>query len=173
MIHRLLLPLLSCGFLFASFSSCVASNNDPDNSALAAAQAWLGLIDAGKYEESYDAAGQGLYEKVPDKKEWINSLKIIRGSWGPIVSRKETQHLYQPNGIVGLNGECMAISFDTATAKQSSVVEMVIMRYEDGRWRGVGYTIGSKTNSPGTGGSPAAVSQTSSQTIPSNKPNGQ
>ena len=68
----------------------------------------------------------------------------------------------------------MAIAFDTTTAKESLVVEMVIMRYEDGRWRGVGYTMGSKTNTPTNEATPSAVSQTTSQTIPSNsKPKGQ
>ena len=168
MIHRVLLPLLSCGILFATVSSCPASSDDPIDSALPAAEKWLELIDVGKYDESYDAAGQGLYEKVPDKTQWINSLKIIRGSWGSVLSRKETQHLYQPNGVVGLNGECMAISFETATAKLPVVVEMVIMRYEDGKWRGVGYTMGSKA-SASADGAPAVETQTSSQTIPSNQ----
>ncbi len=170
MIHRIL-PLLAGCFLFATFSTCPAWGDDPINSALPAAQAWLGLVDAGKYDESYDAAGQALYEKVPDKKEWVSSLKIVRGSWGPVLSRKMTQHLYQPNGVIGLNGECMAISFETNTTKQSTVIEMVIMRYEDGKWRGAGYTMGTKASPQGEDTAPSAESQTTSQTIPAKPKN--
>jgi len=163
MIHRLLVPFVTCCLLLTAVSR--ASADDPINSALPAAQTWLSTIDAGKYEESYDMAGQGLYQKLPDKKDWVVSLKIVREAWGPIIDRKQAQHLYQPNGISGLNGECMAITFDTTTKKQGDVVEMVIMRLEDGKWRGVGYTVGAKSDPNATPAVPAAVTESSGGTV--------
>jgi len=164
LVPRFLAALAASYFFAFSAIPASAAANDPINNALPAAKAWLALIDAGKYDESYDVAGQGLYQKVSNKREWETALKIIRGAWGNVQNRKESQHLYQPNGIVGLNGECMAIAFDTNTEKQGGVVEMVIMRFEDGKWRGVGYTMGAKTAQTPEG-APAAVSTTTSNVI--------
>lgn|GEM_PF-319872 len=164
--HFLAALVVTC-LLSASMFPASGAANDPINNALPAAKAWLALIDAGKYDESYDIAGQGLYQKVSNKREWETALKIIRGAWGSVLSRKESQHLYQPNGIVGLNGECMAIAFDTNTEKQGGMVEMVIMRFEDGKWRGVGYTMGAKAAQTPEG-APAAVSTTTSNVYPNN-----
>ena len=118
-----------------------------------------------KLVASQYAADEDFRERF--KREWETALKIIRGAWGSVLSRKESQHLYQPNGIVGLNGECMAIAFDTNTEKQGGMVEMVIMRFEDGKWRGVGYTMGAKAAQTPEG-APAAVSTTTSNVYPNN-----
>ena len=152
MIHRGLIPFVVCCLLFVAILRCPAAD-DPFDSALPAAQAWLGLIDAGNYDGSYDTAGRGLYEKVPTKKQWVTALKIMRAPWGGVVNRSPIQHLYQPNGIIGLNGECMLIAFDTSTKKDSDTKEVVVLRFEDGKWRGVGYTMGAKSNAGvGAGG---------------------
>jgi hypothetical protein len=171
-VRRLLSPLVACCLLLVAVPAFSAPDQDPFNSALSAAKAWLGLIDQGHYDESYDAGGAALHDQLPDRKTWSSSLKIMRSAWGDILDRKPTQHLYQPNGFSTLPGECMVIAFETDTKKQSTVTEMVIMRYEDGQWRGAGYTMGSK---PGAQPdmAPAAVSTTTQETVPTGQLPGQ
>jgi len=162
--RRGLIPLIAVGFLFVSIPKCLAED-DPIASVRPAAKAWLGMIDAGQYQESYSAAGQGLHQTTAQDR-WILILKSLRPVWGPVTSRTEGKHVYQPNGITGLSGECMAIAYDTSFKNLPAAQELVILRFEDGKWRGVGYTAGPKPPPDPTAASPMdtpPVTQTQSE----------
>ena len=144
-VHRRLISFIACSLLFVAIPKSSAATDDPISSARPAANAWLSLIDNGQYANSYIAAGDGLHQTVNQDK-WTLVLKSMRPVWGELVSRTEDKHLYQPNGIQGLNGECMVISYNTSFKKLPQAMEMVILRFEDGKWRGVGYTAGPKAS---------------------------
>jgi len=157
MIKPLLVFPVACGLLLAFVSPGSASSDDRIDSALATAPAWVAEIDAGRYEESYESACNAMHEKTPEN-QWVQVLSTLRSPWGKVVSRKEISHLYKPDGYEGAMGEFIVITYDTSFEKLSPATETVVLKWEDGKWRGAGYNAGPKPNPD------AAVDQTSPQT---------
>jgi hypothetical protein len=170
MIRHLPFILIACCFLKLGMTSSSATDDDRINSALPAALAWVAQIDAGNYDDSYLTAGVALHEKVKQD-QWDLVLKTIRPPWGNVVSRKVISHVYKPDGVSGLNGECMVITYATSFKKLDSGFEVVVLQWEDGQWRGVGYRAGPKST-PTPTDQPPPESQTDVQTttIPGNHP---
>lgn len=158
---RLVLATFGC-LLLASASPISAADPDRTADASAAARAWIAQIDAGKYEDSY-AAGCGAFrDKVPEK-NWILILQTLRGVFGPVINRKEVNHLYKPEGFDSLDGECMVFTYDTDFKKLPGAAELVVMKREGGVWRGAGYNAGRKSNPAGETQSAIPGPQTESE----------
>lgn len=127
--------------LLATMLSVRADDDGNATDALAVAKAWMAEIDAGQYDQSYLDGGFALHNKVPED-TWIHILKAERPLLGKVVSRTETDHFYRPNGFEGTDGEFFVISYQTSFETKPNEVEHVVLRREDGRWRGVGYDFG-------------------------------
>jgi hypothetical protein len=153
-----------CGFIFAATPKALASAADEIDSALATSQAWVALIDAGKYDDSYNAASSALHDKVQEDR-WSKVLKALRSPWGAVVSRKQTSHLYKPNGMEGSEGEFMVITYDTSFQEQAAVKEVIVLKWEDGKWRPAGYNAAPKAL-PDAGTPPPSTSTTEMHTEP-------
>jgi len=131
-------------FVAGAFLQSLAAPGESPVEAQAAARAWVAQIDAGQYEESYLAGCIAFHEKIT-KDKWVLGLKAVRAPHGAVVSRSETSHVLKPNGYQGLDGECMIIEYDTSFKNLPDGTEEVVMKHEDGIWKGAGYTVGSKT----------------------------
>ncbi len=131
------------GLSFIAGPNLFASAEDEVDSALATAQKWMSQIDAGQYDDSYAFGCEAMHEKVPQD-TWENVLKALRTPWGSPVSRKEVSHVYKPNGYEGTEGEFMVITYDTAFQKLNPATEEVVLKWEDGKWRGAGYNARAK-----------------------------
>ena len=134
---------LAAVFLFVGRLDAVASAEDQVEEAVVASKNWVAQIDAGGYEESYSFACAAMRDKTPEDR-WVAVLKALRKPWGPVVSRKQLSHIYKPNGVPGLNGECMVITYATAFKNLNPATEIVVLKWEDGKWRGAGYNAGPK-----------------------------
>jgi hypothetical protein len=143
LLRKLFVPVLAFGFLAVAVSRSFAVSDDHINSSLGAAKDWIAQIDAGQYDESYDAGCVALHEKVKSD-QWVLVLRTLRPPWGSVVSRKEISHVYKPDGFEGLDGECMVITYETAFQNLNDALEVVVLKWEDGRWRGAGYNVGPK-----------------------------
>ena len=62
-----------------------------------------------------------------------------------MVSRHQLSHVYKPDGFEGAEGEFLVITYDTAFQKLPTATELVVLRWEDGQWRGAGYNAGPKS----------------------------
>jgi len=131
------------GFFFAAMPKVLASAEDQIDNALAASKAWVAQIDAGQYEDSYAFGCGAMHDKVPQDR-WTLVLKALRAPWGPVVSRNQISHIYKPNGYEGSEGEFMVITYDTSFVRLDSATEVVVLKWEDGQWRGAGYNAGAK-----------------------------
>jgi len=145
--RRLLFLAGICSLFFAVAPRCLASAEDKIDDALALSKAWIAQIDAGQYEESYDFGCGAMHDKVTEDK-WLVVLKTLRASWGSVVSRKQISHIYKPDGFEGLQGECLVITYDTSFQKLDPAKEVVVLKWEDGKWRGAGYNVGPKPLPP-------------------------
>lgn len=69
-----------------------AKNSDPDVTlAKKAALAWLALVDAGKFETTWDEAA-GSFQKAQPKAEWAKGLGGARPTMGKLVVRTLLNH---------------------------------------------------------------------------------
>jgi hypothetical protein len=134
------LPGLIAGLVPLLFMPLIA-DDDQSTEASSVARAWVAEIDAGKYDASYMDGGSALHDKVPQD-TWVKILTAERPEFGKVLSRQETTRSYQPNGFEGVDGEFMVLSYHTNFANKPDEVEHIILRREDGKWRGVGYNFG-------------------------------
>ena len=164
----LFLAAISCLF-FAAMPKALASAEDQIGNALVVAQAWVAQIDAGQYEESY-AFGCGAMRDKVSQDQWMQVLKALRAPWGAVVSRKQISHIYRPNGYEGSEGEFMIITYDTSFQRLNPATEVIVLKWEDGKWRGAGYNAGAKAP-PDDGSEPPPPSNTTeTHTDPHVKP---
>jgi hypothetical protein len=115
-----------------------AASDQTIQEARTAAQAWLAEIDTGKYEQSYLEGCTAFHNKV-SKQQWITVLQATHPAIGNLVSRKESSIAYKPDGYEGMDGECMLIMYNSAFSKLGPTLEAVVLKREDGKWRGAGY----------------------------------
>jgi hypothetical protein len=158
-----------CGFLFAAMPKVLASAEDQIDNALVASKAWVAQIDAGQYEESYAFGCGAMHDKVPQDR-WMEVLKALRTPWGPVVSRKQISHIYKPTGWQGSEGEFMIITYDTSFQQLSAATEVVVLKWEDGRWRGAGYNAGAKASPEDDSATPPPSNPTETHTDAHVKP---
>ena len=146
------------GFFFAAMPKALASAEDQIENALAASKAWVAQIDAGQYDDSYAFGCDAMHDKVPQDR-WAEVLKALRTPWGPVLVRKQISHIYKPNGYEGSEGEYMVITYDTSFTRFGPATEVVVLKWEDGKWLGAGYNAGAKS-SPDDGSAPSSSSTT-------------
>jgi hypothetical protein len=153
--------------LLVAMPNATASAEDQAEQAVSDSKNWVSEIDAGKYEESYNFACDAMREKVPQD-HWVTVLKSLRSPWGSVVSRKQLSHIYKPNGIPGLEGECMVITYDTSFKKLDPATEIIVLKWENGKWRGAGYNAGPKVSPEDAQAAAAAppASETETHTDP-------
>ncbi len=130
-------------FFFLVGLAARAADGDSTDTAKAqdAAKAWLALVDAEKYGQSWDEAAL-LFRSAVMKVEWERAAKATRAPLGPVKSRALKSANFT-RGLPGApDGEYVVIQFDAQFANKASAVETVTpMRDKDGIWRVSGYYI--------------------------------
>ncbi|NTV28622.1 MAG: DUF4019 domain-containing protein [Candidatus Omnitrophica bacterium] len=104
------------------------------------AKEWMGLLDKGKYDESWDKAGALFRSGVKDK--WVGMISSARIRSGPMVSRRLLEKYFVETLPGAPVGEYYTLIFATAFAGNASCIEMVNMSKDpEGKWRVAGYTM--------------------------------
>jgi hypothetical protein len=134
--------ILALILLFLIFSiQMVRADSAAEEAALKASQAWLDLVDSGKYDESWEEAS--LYFKNSIKKEeWISTIKAVRDPFGKLSKRtfKSKQEVDSMPGAP--DGDYIIIQYDTSFENKKSAVETVVpMLEKDGKWKISGYFV--------------------------------
>jgi D-alanyl-D-alanine carboxypeptidase len=97
---------------------------------------WLKLIDAGKFDESWEELSAGLKTKIA-KERWQANLKPFIGKVGKVKTRKFKSVDYSDPET-----ETVAVDFESSFHKYSPAVEIVTLELgKDGKWRVSGYTL--------------------------------
>lgn len=98
------------------------------------AEAWLKLVDAGKYVESWDEVSAELKAKYARDK-WQTALAPLAKEAGRLKSRKFKSVMYSEEKTV-------AVDFESSFSKIPEAIETVILTLEkDGQWRVTTYSI--------------------------------
>jgi len=109
--------------------------------ALQAAEAWLELVDAGRYEQSWLASAE-LFRKAVPQQQWIRSMTAFRQPLGAPRSRRLLRSRYTTTAPGAPDGQYVILQFETSFEHKASAVETVTpMLDKDGTWRVSGYYI--------------------------------
>jgi hypothetical protein len=112
-----------------------------EKAAQAAAEAWLSLVDAGNYGQSWTEAAD-VFKKRVDQAAWERTAEGVRDSLGTMRSRRRRSAQYATSLPGAPDGEYVVLQFDTSFEKKSAGVETVTpMKDPDGHWRVSGYFI--------------------------------
>jgi hypothetical protein len=121
-------------------SGCSSSGNpQAENAAVASAEAWLSLVDGGKYVESWEETAQ-LFKGAVTKEEWIQMVQAARKPFGKNISRKLKSKSYETALPGAPDGEYVVIQFEASFENKKSAIETITpMLDKDGKWRVSGY----------------------------------
>jgi hypothetical protein len=137
-VKRIVLVLLFLGIL-TMFGCSKPSNPEAEADALAAAEAWLALVDSGQYAESWDEAAHYFKGAVP-KDKWLQTMNAARTPFGKNISRKLKSKHYKTSLPGAPDGEYVVIKFKASFENKKSAVETITpMLDKDGTWRISGY----------------------------------
>jgi hypothetical protein len=128
-------------FLIASVVPLGAGIQEKETAAALAAEKWLGLVDGGKYGESWIEAAE-LFRNAITQEKWEHSLQAVRKPLGKLRSRIiKTKTLTR--ALPGApDGEYVVIQFESSFTRKRSPIETVTpMLEDDGKWRVSGYFI--------------------------------
>ncbi len=108
--------------------------------ATKAAVAWLAIVDAARYDESWDGAAEVFRSALP-KAQWVAMVASARGKVGNMVSRKETSVQYARDLPQAPPGEYVVIRYSTRFEKGLFTETVTPMKQQDGSWKVSGYYI--------------------------------
>ncbi|HEY2808507.1 MAG TPA: DUF4019 domain-containing protein [Steroidobacteraceae bacterium] len=113
----------------------------PASSAEAAARAWLALVDAGRYADSWSSAA-GMFRQKITASQWAAAAAGARAPLGALKSRT-LQSATPRSTLPGApDGEYVVIQFASSFEHKASAVETVTpMKDADGRWHVSGYFV--------------------------------
>jgi hypothetical protein len=112
-----------------------------EKAAQSAAEAWLALVDAGNYAQSWNDAA-AYFKKAVDQPGWQKQIDAVRTPLGKKVSRALKSAKYATSLPGAPDGEYVVLQYETSFENKKSAVETVTpMKDPDGSWRVSGYFI--------------------------------
>ncbi|MEE9208313.1 MAG: DUF4019 domain-containing protein [Gemmatimonadota bacterium] len=108
--------------------------------ALEATTAWLELLDAGEYEETWNEAA-AAFQAAVTVGNWIASVVQARTNFEPFGERVEVGSRYMTDIPNAPPGEYVVFQFRTAVAGDRTVIETVTPMKEQGAWKVSGYFV--------------------------------
>ena len=116
-------------------------HDEAEKQAVESAEAWLKLVDQGKYGDAWDSAAEYLKNAV-SKEDFAKSLAAARKPLGSVKSREMKSKQYATSLPGAPDGEYVVIQFKTAFENKKSGVETITpMLDKDKKWRVSGYFI--------------------------------
>jgi len=137
---KLMPRFLALAFLLG-ICSAVQAQPKPEDLAQQSADAWLALVDSGKYAESWQESSE-LFKAHVTKDQWQDALRATRDPLGKMLSRKLKSATYKTTLPGAPDGEYVVIQYETSFEhKQSALETATPMLDKDGKWKVSGYYI--------------------------------
>jgi len=131
-------PLLA--FVFALLMLPVAALADPQTDATNAAKAWVALVDAGNYDQSWTESSSLMQARI-SKADWAKAAKPVHDQLGAMVSRVPTGVDMLKSLPGAPDGDYAIVHFTTKFANKQDAKETITMLLEGGKWKSAGYFI--------------------------------
>jgi hypothetical protein len=132
------LTILTTGLLGVT---AIAQDAQSVSQAQNAASAWLALVDAGNYAESWEQAA-GSFKASVSKPSWAAAAAGVRLPLGALKSRQIQSSAFTHTLPGAPDGDYVVIKYASRFENKGSAVETVTpLRDKDGTWRVSGYFI--------------------------------
>jgi hypothetical protein len=116
-------------------------HQEAEKKAVEAASAWLGLVDAGRYAESWDTAAP-YFKNALTRDTWVKLMDGGRKPLGKLISRTVGAKQYTTSLPGAPDGQYVVVQFKTEFENKAQAIETVTpMLGKDGTWRVAGYYI--------------------------------
>lgn len=139
--HRVPLWALLCALLTTPVAAQAAPDTSAVSLATAAAESWLALVDAGRYEISWDQAAPAFRQAV-SRPDWVVAVGRARAPFEAFGARRLSGAAFHATLPNAPPGPYVILTYLTAVAGDRSVTETVVpMRTETGEWRVSGYFV--------------------------------
>lgn len=139
MISRILKFIAAC--LMVSSVTAMAGQAENEKIAVAGAEKWLGIVDSGKYGESWKEAAE-YFRNAVKQDQWEQAVQAVRKPLGKLVSRKMKSATFTTSLPGAPDGQYVVIEFETSFENKKSAIETVTpMTDKDGKWHVSGYYI--------------------------------
>ena len=134
--------IFTCSFiLILAFLQPLWADSTKELNARKASDAWLSMVDEGKYAESWQNTSS-YFKNVVDEDQWEKALNSVRRPLGEILSRKAISQNYTKTLPGAPDGEYVVIQYKSSFRNKASAIETVTPSLEkDGIWRVSGYYI--------------------------------
>lgn len=126
--------------VFALLMPASALAADASQQATDSAKAWLALVDAGNYEQSWKDASTLIQNRFSEA-DWATTVKPAREPFGAVVSRTPAGVDMEKSLPGAPDGDYAVVHFKTGFAKKAEAKETVTMVLENGNWKCAGYFI--------------------------------
>ncbi len=135
LITVFLLPLL------LPLHPTVYAGQTPEGLAIAACEAWLSLVDEGRYAASWNEAAQ-FFKGAITEEQWEATLSAFRSPLGKVISRRVISKHYTHTLPGAPDGEYVVIQYETSFENKKLAIETITpMLDKDGKWRISGYYL--------------------------------
>jgi hypothetical protein len=112
-----------------------------EKEAIAAATAWLALLDRNQLSQAWDAAAEPL-KAIKDRRDFIKVIADARKPLGALNSRQLESKQFTTAVKGAPAGQYFVLQFKTSFAKRKSAVETITpMLDKDKKWRVSGYYV--------------------------------
>lgn len=139
MMRRMVSMVVVCWI--AAGVTGIAAEPKKEKAAVATAESWVALVDAGKYGGSWKEAAE-YFRNAVKQEQWEQAAQAARQPLGKLVSRKVKTTAYRTALPGAPDGEYVVIEFETVFEHKKTAIETVTpMMDKDGKWRVSGYFI--------------------------------
>jgi hypothetical protein len=114
---------------------------DAEQKAIAAAEAWLALVDRGEYSKAWETGSERLKSTVP-RRDFIKSVGDLRKLLGKLAARQLNTQEYTTSLRDAPAGQYVVLQYKASFANKKAATEMVVpMLDKDKKWRVSGYYV--------------------------------
>lgn len=133
--------LTLCLFIVGAPGEVFGQATEDERAAQTAAEAWLDLIDAGEYAESWNEAASSFQEAV-SAKQWAQQVGDVRQPYGALQERTFESAESATDPPNDPPGEYVTLTYKSAFANTPNAIETVAtVKQEDGSWKVAGYWV--------------------------------
>lgn len=139
--HRVIFLMAALGIVAMGCSKKEPPSGGSVDEGLAAANRWLEVVDAQRYEDSWEQAC-AFFKGVVPKEQWLTQIAGVRGPLGSVVRREVASAEYATKLPGAPDGEYVVIQYRTKFQNKATAIETVTpMRDPDGVYRVSGYYV--------------------------------
>lgn len=136
LLALLLLPASPLSVVPAGMAGGAEAVTEPAAAAADAARTFLGLVDQGRWAESYAATG-GQFRKLNTLARWSDVSQRVRPPLGKVLTREMIANEFVPAPPHGYQ----LVKFRSAYENGTVQAENLSLEWEDGAWKVVGITF--------------------------------